>query len=109
MPVERIFHRLGIHRGAVMELHPRAQIDPQRRRVLIGIAGGELRDDLQLLVDVEQLVAHRGEHDPTDIGACQCRVERVSVFAQRDLESLGRRLLRLRQRCGGEKRKSGEA
>ena len=44
----------------------------------------ELRDDLELLVDVEQLVADRREHDAAHIGAGERRIEHVRVLGEPD-------------------------
>ena len=46
----------------------------------------ELRHDVQLLVDVEQLVAERGEDDAADIGARQRRIEHVGILGQADAQ-----------------------
>ena len=45
---------------------------------------------LQLLVDVEQLVAQRREDDPADEGARQRRVEHVGVLGEADAQGLRR-------------------
>src|SRR5262245_41579603 len=42
----------------------------------------QLRHDVDVLVDVEQLVAQRGEHDAADVGAGQCRIEHVRILGQ---------------------------
>jgi hypothetical protein len=64
------------------------------------VAGGELRNDLQLLVDVEQLVAERREDDAADEGARQCRVEDVGVLGQTDAQRLRLRCERREAECG---------
>ena len=46
----------------------------------------ELRDDLELLVDVEQLVADRREHDAPHIGARERRIEHVRVLGKPDAQ-----------------------
>ena len=86
--LQGVLHRGGVEVGAIMELHAGAQMDQQRGRVRLLVAGGELGHDLQLLVDVEQLVAQPGEHDAADIGAGQGGVEDVGVLAQRDPQGL---------------------
>ena len=64
------------------------------------MAERQLRHDGQLFVDIEQLVADRGEDDARGIGALQHRVEHVGVIAQPDAQ------VALRQGTPGDKRKS---
>ena len=87
VPVEREFRGLGIERLAVVELDARPQLD----RHLLAVGGGlmgqrELRHEVELLVDVEQLVAERGEHDAPDIGARRGRVENVRILGKADAQ-----------------------
>ena len=59
--------RGGVELLAVVERHARPHLD--RQRLAVGrprVALGELRHDVELLVDVEQLVAQRREHDAAD-------------------------------------------
>ena len=42
----------------------------------------------ELLVDVEQLVAQRGEHDAADEAAGQRRIEHVGILGQADAQGL---------------------
>ena len=85
-------HGRGVELLAVMESDARAQLHRQRLAVLGPFpAGGQLRLDGQLLVDVEQLVAQRGKHDAADEGARQRRVQHVGVFGQADAKGLGGR------------------
>src|SRR5512132_650145 len=58
----------------------------------------QLRHDVDVLVDVEQLVAQRGEHDAADVGAGQCRIEHVRVLGQTNSQ----RRLRHDHRTGQE-------
>ena len=46
----------------------------------------ELRHDVELFVDVEQLVAKRREDDAADIGARQRRIENVGIFGEPDAQ-----------------------
>ena len=76
--LERKFRGLGIERLAVVEFDARPQLD----RDLLAVGGclvgqRELRHDVELFVDVEQLVAERCEHDAAHIGARHGRVENV--------------------------------
>ena len=57
-----------------------------------------LRDDVQLLVEVEELVAESGEHvDAPDEGARHRRIEDVRVFGEIDAQRL-----RTSRRCQGD-------
>ena len=86
---------LGIHRLPVVELHPLAQLDGDRLAVLGGfMRERQLRHDVELVVDVEQLVAQRREHDAPDVGARQRGVEHIRVLRQADAQG------RLRHRGG---------
>ena len=79
----------GVELLAVVEGDTRPQLDRQRlavRRPLI--TGGELRDDVELVVDVEQLVAERREHDPPDEGPRQRRVEHIGIFGESETQRL---------------------
>ena len=85
--VEAVLGGLRVERLAVMELHAGPQLDRDRLAVGRGlVAEGELRHDVQLLVDVEQLVAERGEDDAADIGARQRRVEHVGILGEADAQ-----------------------
>src|SRR5690606_35536046 len=52
--------------------------------------GRELRHEIQLRVDVDQLVAERGEDNAANEGARPMRVEHVRIFLEADAELLGR-------------------
>jgi hypothetical protein len=43
-----------------------------------------LRNDIELFVDVEQLVAERGKNDTPDISARQRRIEDIGVLRKPD-------------------------
>ena len=88
MALQRVFHRLGIQQFAVVKLHPRTQLDHQGLRIGPLVAGGELGNDVQLGIDVEQLVTQSGEDDPSDIGPGQCRIQDVRILAQRHPQRL---------------------
>ena len=75
-------------------------MDDQRPVIGPLVAGGELRHDVQLLVDVEQLVAQPGEHDAPDIGGGQGRIEHIEVLPQRDPQRLRERRHRGDQHTG---------
>ena len=83
--------RRGIELLAVVEGHAASQLD--RQRLVVGrpfVAGRELRNDVELLVDIEQLVAQGGEDDAPDEGSRQRRVEHVGVFGQSHAQCLRR-------------------
>ena len=105
MPIERIFRGLRVERFAVVEFHARTQLD----RNLLAVGGNvarqrELRHDIQLLIDVEQLVADRGEDDAADIGARERGIQNIGVLGKADAQS------GLRAGCGDAcgQRKSGD-
>src|SRR5258708_32474327 len=81
--LEREFRGLGIERLAVVEFDARAQLD----RDLLAVGGSlvrqrELRHDVELFVDVEQLVAERREYEAAHISARQRRSENVRASGQ---------------------------
>ncbi len=88
MPVERGFHRLGVQRRSVVEAD--AAANPDRHRLLVAREprhrGRELRNDLELRVQVIELLAHVQKDHPSDERPRQCRIERVRVFGQSDGE-----------------------
>ncbi len=98
VPLEARLDRLRVHGLAVVELDALAQLDGDRLAVLGGLVRQrQLRHDVELVVDVEQLVAQRGEHDAADVGARQRRIEHVGVLGQADAQ---RRLRQGRRRTG---------
>ena len=87
MALEAELRRLGIKGLAIMELDVRAQLDRYGLAVGRGLVRQrQLRHEVELLVDVEELVADRGKHDPTDIGSRHGRVEQVGIFGQADTQ-----------------------
>ena len=97
VPLQRRVHCIGVERLAILEADAGPQMDHQRLRIGPLIAGGQLRHDVQLRIDVEQLVAHAGIDDAPDIGGGQGRIHRVEILPQRDF-----------QRLRGCKRRSGQ-
>ena len=90
MALDVEFDRRGVELFAVVKGHASAQLDCQRlaiRRPLV--AGRELRHDIELFVDVEELVAERGKHDSADEGSRQRRVEHVGILGQSEAQGLG--------------------
>ena len=87
--LQPILHGLGVEGFAVVEGDVGAQVDHQGPGIGPFVAEGELRDDLQFLVDVEQLVAQTGEHDAPDIGPGEGRVQNVGVLTQGDVQGGG--------------------
>ena len=88
MPVEGELHRLRVHRLAVVELDVRPQLDDDRAAVVEGfLRQRELRHEVEVLVDVEELVAERGEDDASDIGARERRIEHVRILGKADAQA----------------------
>jgi hypothetical protein len=87
VPLEVVLDGGGIELLAVVERHVRPDLHRQRlvvRRPLVGRR--ELRDDGELLVDVEELVAQRREHDAPDERAGECRIEHVRILGESEAE-----------------------
>ncbi|MGY4373895.1 hypothetical protein ACVWZ3_001534 [Bradyrhizobium sp. i1.3.6] len=75
----------GVQRFAVMEFDVRPELDRHLLAVGRSLVGQrELRHDVELLVDVEQLVAEGGEDDAADIGAADAGIEDIGVFGDAD-------------------------
>ena len=84
---QREFRGLGIERLAVLEFYAGPKLDRDLFSVRRGLMRQrELRHDVDFLVDVEQLVAERGEDDAPDIGARQRRIENVRILGESDPE-----------------------
>jgi hypothetical protein len=101
---------LSVERFAVVEFHVRPQLDRHGLAVLRGVGGQrELRHDLQVLVNVEQLVADRREHDAPHIGARERRVEHVRILGQPDPQRglRGHRSATQRDKCGSRRETHG--
>ena len=97
--------RRRIELFTVVEGDTLAQLDGER--LAIGrpfVAGRELRNDLELLVDVEELVAKRGEHDPADEGAGERRVEDVRILGEPEAQGLRAGEARYGNRSRGQQR-----
>ena len=71
------------------------------------VARRELRHDVELLVDVEQLVAQRREHDAADERARERRIEDVGILGKADAQRLRGR--RQRGDGGGKARSTAQA
>ena len=85
--IEREFRGLGVERLAVVEFDAGPQLDED----LLAVGGGlvrqrQLRHDVELFVDVEQLVAERREHDAAHISARQRRIENVRILGKPDAQ-----------------------
>ena len=80
-------HRIGIQHLPVVELYTVAQRHGQREIVRRPVPRrGELRHEVVLRVDVDQLVAHGGEHDAADEAAAACGVQRIRVLVEADAQ-----------------------
>ncbi|MGY4496699.1 hypothetical protein ACVWYH_000626 [Bradyrhizobium sp. GM24.11] len=63
------------------------ELDDEALAVVEGLARQrELGHDVELLVDVEQLVAERGKHDAADIGARHRGIEDIGVLGETDAQ-----------------------
>jgi hypothetical protein len=105
VPLEAGLDGSRVHGLAVVELDARTELDGDDFSVLGDLVRQrQLRHDVELLVDVEQLVAQRGEDDAADVGARERRVEHVGVLGEADAQGgLGR------GGRGGEKERDGKA
>jgi hypothetical protein len=94
--VEAVLCGLGIERLTVVEFHAGPELDRDRLAVRRGlVAQRQLRDDVHFLVDVEELVAHRGQDDSGRVASGQRRIERVRIVTQPDPQlRLGKRGVR---------------
>ncbi len=62
MAFDREFCRLGVQRLAIVEFDARPQLDGHRLAVRRGFVGQrELRDDVEMFVDIEQLCRRNAE------------------------------------------------
>jgi hypothetical protein len=98
-----VFHGRGVDGLAILEGDVGTEVDDQGLGIRPFVLERELRDDLQVFVDVEQLVAETGEDDAPDIGAGERGVEDVGVLAQGDAKGLG-----LRGGCGEQDGQTAE-
>ena len=90
--LEAEFHRRGVERLAVVKLDPLPDLHDQ---ALVAVGplplGGELRHDVELGADIDELVAQGRKDDAADIGARQGRVEQIGVLGEPDPQArLGR-------------------
>src|SRR4029077_14812810 len=85
MTVERELCCFGVERLAIVKRDAWPQFNGDRLTV-----GGrrmrecELRYDIEVLLDVEQLVAERRKDDTTDICTGERRIEHIRVYSQAD-------------------------
>ena len=105
VPLDREFRSRGVERLAVMKFDAGPKLDRHFLSVGRSLVGQrELRHDVELLVDVEQLVAKGREYNASDIGSPHGRIEHVGIFGKADAQ--GRLGLRVRNqqhrksRCG---------
>ena len=87
MTLDREFRGFGVQRLAVVEFDARPELD--RHFLAVGrrlVGQCQLRHDVELLVDVEQLVAECREHDAADIGAADRGIENVGILGNPDTQ-----------------------
>ena len=90
---------------AVVEQHVAAQLEPQGQPVRRPRpAARELRHELDLLVDVDQLVAERGEDDAPGEARAGRRIERIGIGLQPDAQARRLSLVAGDQQQRGERR-----
>src|SRR6185312_17359050 len=108
VPLQREFCGLRIERLAVLEFHVRPELDGNCLAVGGGVVGErKLRHDVEVLVDIEQLVAEGSEHDAPDIGPRERRIEDVGIFGKPDTErGFGERARRGNEQHGGDRRQT---
>ncbi len=79
--------------------------------------GGELRRDIELRSDVDELVAHRGEDDPPGVGSRQGGIQHIRVVGESDAQHPGGSWARInrgeggrdQEQCGGQESGHGHA
>src|SRR5262249_31485945 len=87
VPFEAVLGGRSVDRLAVVELDARPELDGHRLAVGRGlVAERKLRYDVRLLVDVEQLVAQRGEDDACGVEARRGGIEPVGIIAEADAQ-----------------------
>ncbi len=108
--VQRVLHRLGGHRRAVVELDARAELDGDGLPAVgeAGQVGRQLRVDGQALVDVVELLAHVGVHDAAHVALGERGVQDVGILVQRHHERLLGGLRAGRDHEPGQRRQSRE-
>ena len=83
VPLQREFCGFRIEGLAIVEFDAGPQLDRDLPAVIRKLMGQrELWHDVELLVDIEQLVAERCEHDAADVGARHGRVEDIGVLGK---------------------------
>src|SRR5262249_15721464 len=87
MSVEREFRCRRVERLAIVKFDARSQLYDDGLAVGGGLVGeGELRYDLEVFIDVEQLVAKTGEDDAADVGSGCRGIKVVGIFGESDPE-----------------------
>ncbi len=89
MPLDAEFHRGRVEWLAVVERDAPTQL---HHEALVAVRplplGGELRDDVELGADVEELVAQRGKNDAAGEGSGHARVQHVGIVGKSDAQGL---------------------
>ena len=85
MTLDAEFHRGGVEFFAILKCHAGAELDCQR--LVVGrplVCGRELRNDVELFVDIKELVAHCRENDAADEASRERRIEHIRIFGEAD-------------------------
>ena len=104
MAIKREFRGFGVERLPVVKLDAGTQFDGH----FLAVGGGfvrqrELRHDVELFVNVEQLVAQRGEYDTADISPPDRRIQNIRILGQPNAQR-GLGGSRCGQRCAQRRR-----
>ena len=89
MPLDTEFDCGRVDWRAVVEIDAPAHLHHKALAAVRPLPlGGELRDDVELGADVEELVAQRGKNDAAGEGPGHARVEHVGIVGKSDAQGL---------------------
>ena len=92
MPLDVVFHCRGVELLAVMKCHAVTQLEGNR--LAVGrpfVARRQLGNDVELLVDIDQLVAQRRKNNPANEGARLRWIQDIRILRQANTQNLCRR------------------
>ena len=108
----------GVERFAILKLDALPQFQNKSLTAVDPLPlGGELRRDIELRSDIDELVAHRGEYDPPGVSARQGGIEHIRVVGESDAQHPGGSWARInrgesgrdQEQCGGKESRHGHA